>query len=212
MVQRSTHPPAWYPDPEDPARIRRWNGKAWTDDVRPLPDWLRTLRLAPGPEAKVRRTGQRLWMTSAALLLIGTLLMIVLSGADDSAERIDDRNFLTLANTRCAQTETAVVSPNRQPREGLAEARRIEALATGWEAMVVDLRALPLDPVDAPKVDRWLRAWNGWTSLGREYADALRADDQVEADAVLRRSQVQNATMTRFALVNGMDDCLFRTG
>lgn len=177
-----------------------------------MPDWLRTLRLSPGPDARVRRTGQRLWVTSAALLLVGALLMIFLGGADDQAERIDDRNFLRLANARCARTETAVVSPNRQRREGVAEARRIEALATGWEAMVVDLRALPLDPADAPKVDRWLRAWNGWTSLGREYADALRAEDEVEADAVLRRSSAENAVMTRFALVNGMNDCLFRTG
>ncbi len=138
--------------------------------------------------------------------------MLVLGSADDGADRIDDRAFLASANARCVRTEQAVVNPNRRPLTGDAEARRIDALATGWEAMVVDLRALPLAAEDAPKVDRWLRAWNEWTTHGRQYADALRAGDKSTASEILRQSQTENATMSRFAVVNGVNDCLFATG
>ena len=145
------------------------------------------------------------------MLSIGAALMLALGAGGDEADRIDDRRFLELANARCAATEKAVVGPNRRPLDGAAEARRIDALATGWEAMVLDLRVLPVATADAPKVDRWLRAWDQWTAHGRDYADALRAKDKPAADEVLRASQAENTTMSRFALLNGMDDCLFRT-
>lgn len=137
---------------------------------------------------------------------------MVLGSAGDGADRIGDRAFLASANARCVRTEKAVVNPNRQSLTGDAEARRIDALATGWEAMVVDLRALPLAADDAPEVDRWLRAWNQWTTHGRQYADALRDGDERAASEILRQSQTENATMSRFALVNGVNDCLFATG
>ncbi|MBW3615842.1 MAG: DUF2510 domain-containing protein, partial [Actinobacteria bacterium] len=94
MPARS-HPPAWYPDPKDPARVRRWDGRAWTNDVRPLPEWLRTLRLSAGPAVQASRSSRGLWATSAALLVLGALLMVILgtSGDDDEA-RIDDAAFI----------------------------------------------------------------------------------------------------------------------
>lgn len=157
------------------------------------------------------RTGRRLWLTSAALLALGAIAMVYLGTAGEEADRIGDRDFVRSANARCAETGTAVVRPNSERIDGAAEARRIEALATGWEAMVVDLRRLPVREEDAPRVDRWLRAWDRWTGHGRQYADALRREDDEAADRILRRSEAENATMTRFALVNGMNDCLFRT-
>ena len=33
-----TVPPGWYPDPADPARLRRWDGEGWTTDVVPVAD------------------------------------------------------------------------------------------------------------------------------------------------------------------------------
>jgi hypothetical protein len=32
--------PAWYADPDDPARIRYWDGRAWTSEWRPRPTWV----------------------------------------------------------------------------------------------------------------------------------------------------------------------------
>lgn len=210
-MRRSSHPPAWYPDPHDPARIRRWNGRTWTDDVRPLPDWLRTLRLSPGPPNRVPRTSSRLWATSAALLLIGAVLMAMLGTSRDDVDRLQDKAFIASANDRCAATEVSVITPNRRHLDGAAEAARIDALAAGWETMIDDLRQLPRTPEDAPKIDRWLRSWDQWTTNGRAYADALRARDEREATRVLERSEPHNAAKTRFALVNGMNDCLFGT-
>lgn len=103
------------------------------------------------------------------------------------------------------------MEPNSEPRDGAAEARRIDALATGWEAMVSDLRALPVRQGDAPAVDSWLRAWDRWTGFGRQYADALRRGDDDAASQILRLSEAENSTMTRFSLANGMSNCLFRT-
>ena len=153
----------------------------------------------------------RLWATSAALLLLGGLMMAFLGSRDDDADRFADSRFVAQANARCAATELEVVTPNRGHLDGPAEARRIDRLATGWEQMVDDLRALPRTSADAPKIDRWLRAWDQWTALGHQYADALREEDEAEAASILRSSEVQNATMTRVALVNGMNDCLFRS-
>lgn len=31
--------PAWYPDPEDPVRLRHWNGRGWDPRRRTLPAW-----------------------------------------------------------------------------------------------------------------------------------------------------------------------------
>lgn len=157
------------------------------------------------------QSGRSLWLTSAVLLALGGILMVYLRTAGEEEDRIGDRHFVEMANARCAETGAAVVRPNSEPRDGAAETRRIDALATGWETMVADLRTLRVRDADAPRVDRWLGAWDRWTSLGRQYADALRRGDDEAVERILRRSEAENAAMTRFALVNGMDDCLFRT-
>ncbi|MBQ9916760.1 MAG: DUF2510 domain-containing protein, partial [Microbacterium sp.] len=35
MTDTPTPPDGWYPDPAGSGGLRRWNGTAWTDDVRP---------------------------------------------------------------------------------------------------------------------------------------------------------------------------------
>ncbi|MBW3556379.1 MAG: DUF2510 domain-containing protein [Actinobacteria bacterium] len=205
------HPPAWYPDPKDPARIRRWDGRAWTSDVRPLPEWLRTLRLSPGPAGRSSRSNRGLWATSAALLALGALVMVILDGSGDVDEgRINDTGFVRQANRRCAQAQQEVVEPNRKAQKGVSQARRVEALASGWEQMVSDLRRLDVGRQDRAKVDRWLRAWDSWTRLGHDYAAALDADDSASAQQVLERSRPSKQEISRFAYVNGMNACIFR--
>lgn len=195
-----SHPPAWYPDPGHPDRIRRWDGRAWTGDVRPLPAWLRTVRLSPGPPVKVPRTSRLLWITSAALLLTGALMMLVLDrGATDDPDRIGDRAFAKAADARCAGT-----------REAIGKNRDIGDRTAAWETMVDDLRRLDVEGADAAAVDRWLRAWDRWIALGRDYGDAVGAGDRAGARDILERSQVPNRAMTRFAAVNGMYACVFR--
>jgi hypothetical protein len=209
VVQRS-HPPAWYPDPDHPGRVRRWNGRAWTGDVRPIPDWLRTLRLSPGPVGRVPRTSRWLWATSAALFTLGAVLMLAIGATGDDADRIGDRVFARRANERCAQAATEVVDPNRRPLKGADEVARNERLADGWAQMVADLRRLPVAEADAPRVDSWLTAWDRWTSLGHDYADALRSRNEDDANAVAVRAQVPKLVINRFAVVNGIGACVFR--
>ena len=189
------HPPAWYPDPEHPGRIRRWDGRSWTDDVRPVPTWLRTLRLSPGPTARVPTASRRLWITSAACLLLGALFLLVLgrSGSPDP-DRIGDRRFASAADDRCA----AVAADER------------EELIGEWGRMVDDLRALPVADADTAAVDRWLRSWDRSIALTAERAEALAEGDEQEAGRLLDEREAHDATRIRFALVNGMNRCLFR--
>jgi hypothetical protein len=199
-VPRPSHPPAWYPDPGHPDRIRRWDGRAWTGEVRPLPTWLRTLQLSPGPPVKVPRTSRLLWGTSGALLVVGAVLLLALGrGAAADVDRIDDRTYAEAADERCARTGRAIAAD-----------RDTEDRTAAWEAMVDDLRELPVAEADAPAVDRWLRAWDEWTELGHDYAAAKAVDDDAGARQILADSQEPNARMTRFATVNGLDRCIFR--
>ncbi|HVF32820.1 MAG TPA: DUF2510 domain-containing protein [Acidimicrobiales bacterium] len=195
MPSPSTHPPAWYPDPDHPDRIRRWDGRSWTGDVRPLPAWLRTLRLSPGPTARVPRGSRRLWMISAACLLAGGMFLLVLSrGEITDPDRLSDRTFTKAADQRCAAVDAS------EPA----------ALLDDWAGLVDDLRDLPVATVDEAAVDRWLRAWERSIDLGRDRLTAMDAGDDDAADRAVQRRQGPEATRIRFALVNGMNACLFR--
>ena len=226
------HPPAWYRDPRDPARVRRWDGAAWTDEVRPVPDWLRSVQLSPGPAASPasstggRRGGRgpswfsrgpasgttrRLWWTSAALLLGGALVMAFLALGEPTPDpdRLGDRSFARAADARCAATGAALGEGIGRVLEGDAEVARIERITSAWEATAAELRALPVDPADARRVEQWLRTWDGWVGLGHDYADALRRGSDAEARDILDEAAGPQATLRRFAVVNGMDDCAF---
>ena len=220
------HPPAWYRDPRDPARVRRWDGSSWTDEVRPLPDWLRTLQLSPGPAAgaPVRRrpasrlvtpavagSTRRLWWTSAALLVAGGLVMAFLGLGERTSDpdRLGDRAFAEAADERCAATGASLGDGDVRVLEGPEEVARIERITSAWEATAVDLRALPVAPADARRVEVWLTTWDRWVDLGHEYAEALRTGDDRSADAALDAATAPQASLRRFAVVNGMDDCAF---
>lgn len=204
------HPPAWYPDPGHPERLRRWNGRAWTDELRPVPPWLRSVRLSPGPTARVPRTSRRLWATSAVLLALGAVLMLVLGrGGATDLDRIDDRRFASAAEARCDATARSL--PERDGTRGSdAELGRIETRTVVWDEMVQDLRALPVAGPDTARVDRWLDEWDRWTALRHDYVTARRDGDEAEATRLLRQAQVPHAAVVRFALVNGMNACVFR--
>jgi hypothetical protein len=225
------HPPAWYRDPRDPARVRRWDGTAWTDEVRPLPDWLRTLQLSAGPAASSRSgsasgrggkmrtvagtgggSSRMLWWTSAALLLAGGLVMAFLGLGErtEDPDRLDDRSFARAADDRCAATGSALGTGIGRVLEGDAEVARIERITSAWELTAVDLRALPVAPADARKVDAWLDTWDRWVRLGHDYAEGLRAGDDVATREAFDAAAAPKAELRRFAVVNDMDDCAFR--
>lgn len=172
---------------------------------------MRALQLSPGPPARVRRTTSGLWATSAVLLVVGAgLYAAVDRGEPPGPGGISDISFVAAANARCAQTAKGVVEANRQPLSGEAEVARYQRLASGWEAMVADLRDLPIAPTDAAAVDGWLQAWDRWTSLGHDYANAMAARDEAEASSIIERSRIPKKAMTDFADANALDACIFR--
>jgi hypothetical protein len=71
-------PPAgWYPDPTDPARERRWDGTAWTEDLRD-----RTVEPAAGRS----RRGRLIAASVAAVLVVGGVVVAWQQlGAEDDA-------------------------------------------------------------------------------------------------------------------------------
>lgn len=172
---------------------------------------MRTLRLSPGPPARVRHTTNALWATSAVLMAVGAGLLAAVDRAESSGPgTISDAGFVASANARCAQTAERVVEPNRKPLSGDAEVARYERLASGWQAMVGDLRDIPIAPADAAAVDGWLQAWDRWTSLGHDYAEAMAAHDEAAASSIIERSRIPKSAMTAFAADNAIDACIFR--
>lgn len=188
-----------------------------------MPDWLRTLQLSPGPAAGGARkpsprlgavgggSPRRLWWTSAALLLTGGLVMAFLGFGERTADpdRLGDRSFARAADERCQATGKALGSEAGRALEGPAEVERIAGITAAWEATAVDLRALPVAPEDARRVEVWLTTWDRWVGLGYDYAEALRTGSSVEAEAILDEAEAPKESLRRFAVVNEMDDCAF---
>lgn len=206
-----TRPPAWYPDPRDPGRLRRWDGRAWTSDTRPFPSWLRTLDLAAGPSqhrSAVNRTIRRLWISSVVCLVLALALLDVLGGGSTVVERISDRRFAAAANAACSRTEAIDLEPNSRPLRGVAEIERVRGLVEAQERLVDELRALPVAAADQRAVDGWLAAWDAWTTAGHRYAQASAAGDEAQARAVSERSRVPKLHIDAFARANGMPQCV----
>ena len=145
------------------------------------------------------------------MLLAGGLVMAFLGLGEptDDPDRLGDRTFARAADARCASTGSSLGGDLGEVIEGDAEVARIERITTAWERTAVDLRAMPVSPEDARRVEQWLTTWDRWVALGHEYADALRTGADDEADAILDEAAGPQATLRRFALVNDMDDCAF---
>jgi hypothetical protein len=179
--------------------------------VRPLPEWLQTVRLSPGPPGRLPHAPRRLWFISAGCLALGALFALALGQVTASSDgRIGDRHFVAQANARCARTEADVIGPNSDPKSGDLEAERIETITRAWDQMVVDLAAIDVQPADRGRVEEWLAAWGEWTAVSHEYADALAGGDDRVARKVLARGEAPRRTIGRFAYVNGMNACVFR--
>ena len=152
-----------------------------------------------------------MWWTSAALLLAGGLVMAFLGFSEPTADpdRLGDRTFARAADDRCAATGSELGDGVGKVLEGDAEVARIERITSAWERTAVDLRAMPVAPADARRVEQWLTTWDRWVELGHEYAEALRVGADEDARSILDEAAAPQATLRRFAVVNGMDDCAF---
>ncbi len=208
-MARRAHPPAWYPDPRDPARLRRWNGRTWTAETRPFPDWLRTLRLSPGPGRRGRSRTRRLWMASGALLMAACAFLWFVEVPDRlEHDRFHDRAFVSQANTVCAAVAGTVYANNRHHSDEVDDADRLRQLDDGWRHMLDDLDALPTAPAATAKINGWLSEWREVVRLLGVYATEITESGRPTA-ATSRALNRAKHDVDRFAYANGLSSCLF---
>jgi hypothetical protein len=137
------------------------------------------------------------------------MMLLLGRGTEADPDRIGDRTFAQAATDRCADTRRAL--PERTGRRSTAtELRALEDRTLAWERMVDDLRELPVAGADTALVDVWLRSWDRWTALQHDYVAAVEDGDEAEANRIVGAARTPHALITRFALVNGMNDCVFR--
>lgn len=209
-----SHPPAWYPDPGHGELLRRWDGRAWTDDVRPLPAWMRTLPLADGPRGRRPhlRAARVLWIASATCVVSALAAMgVVGNDALRGTQHVSDRTFLARAAGACARADRVGIRPNLEPHRGESDVAYYERLLDAQEALVDELRDLPVAAADQAAVDTWIVYWDAWTTSGSRYVQALADGDEQRAEVASDQSRDAKAAIDAFASANGIPDCiLFR--
>lgn len=209
-----THPPAWYPDPYRPDQLRRWDGAAWTDDVRAVPPWVGgATRLAEGPppprfRGRLRNrptAARRLWSASAITLVFALLLGLSLPSALRTAEeeRVEDPRFLASASVACDRANRDALQPFRA-----GDGSDPDGLATALEGLVADLRAIDVAPGDRAVAERWIADWQLLVTTGHRQAEAIEDDDEALARRLNDENLVTRSRINRFAYANGLTACV----
>lgn len=204
-------PPGWYRDPTAPDRARRWNGRSWTADVRPVPPWLGApseLRTGPHPRIRPPRrpSTHALWMASMTFAVLAMFAMVVVRFPSTSAGPVvADRTFIRAAAEVCSSGQQGIAAIE----DGLDRRERLNALVGVVRPMVARLAQVPVKEADRAPVEQWLAAWREFVELGEAEAEALADDDVVAADELERRASRPKAEVDRFALTNGLSPCVF---
>jgi len=128
------------------------------------------------------------------------------------APRISDPAFEAAATTVCRRyatifdtATTLSKTPSPQDSAGL-----LDSIASSFDTMVGELRALSVAPADRAAVDNWLAQWDAYDAYGHRYATAVRAgtDGQLVAADSARIGQLRR-TRNGFARANHMSGCAF---
>jgi len=80
---RSTTPPGWYPDWDNPDQQRYWNGTEWTDHAMPHPRETADASSPRSPSAVDAPNTLWLAIGGAALLVAGIAIGAMVAGGDD---------------------------------------------------------------------------------------------------------------------------------
>jgi len=222
-----THAAGWYADPDDPALIRYWDGRAWTEQRRPRPSWAGPGRSGPvgagGAPATPdpRRARRRRWLFGALTgvgavgLLAGLVLLVTAPKVHVPARSVRDRAFTRSANELCRAMMPAVreqrpqLGSHQTPASARRLADQVDHTASSLSSVEADLRGLPVAPADRPEVERWLDDWNEYVAVGHRYADALRTGNEARYNEVAAEGDRPGRSVYVFAVANGMRECTF---
>lgn len=212
--------PGWYTDPMDPALIRYWDGRAWTDRLRPRPAWAPPLddEAAARHVAAMQRRRRR-WAQGVGTLLVGALVVLTLFAIRGDVPAVPERTvadtrFTEAANGLCARRlpdirkQPPQPGGDERPSADEAFARRVERTADDLAELVVDLRALPVASADRPDVEGWFRQWDVFVNVGHRYADAIRTAGNRTRIEVASEGDAPSRRIYAFAMANGMPDCV----
>lgn len=69
-----TPPPQWFPDPQNPAQMRYWDGAAWTAHVQPNPQAVQQEPFVPVSQSRSSSdTVKKVVLTLLAIALLGAV-------------------------------------------------------------------------------------------------------------------------------------------
>lgn len=154
---------------------------------------------------------------ACAVLTVGLgARYLLFTSADDAAARqaprISDTAFEQRATDVCrryAQVFDTATTLSKEPSQ--AEAGDfLDGIATTFDVIVGELRAIPVAPADQGAVGAWLADWDAYDAYGHRYAAAVRAG--AERDLVATDSSRIGALRRRrngFARANHMSSCAF---
>ena len=201
------HPPAWYHDPHVTGQLRRWDGKGWTNDVRPIPGWMRGLTLAPSPPPTAGllarpMLARRLWTASTVTLALALLILLSLLSTMRSqlveGEEVNDPRFLAGAAAVC----------DRYSRDLTQAGGDATATAEVTRRLIAELRDVEVVAEHADAVGRWLAAWDARADAVGGYAEAVAGDDRAQAARLSNLGAAAGIEINRFSYANGLQACV----
>jgi hypothetical protein len=167
---------------------------------------------------KIRMPRRRIWWVFAAIAVLCAVLVVLIGQALQppavGPRVLTDDHFVQAANALCAST-----MPTLRPADGgdfgnavtpLQAATQIDKASAGLDTLATKLAALPIAPVDQPRITTWLAGWSRYDNMGRQYAAELRTEASTgKAPPVLKAAAAVAKTADDFARANGLNACLF---
>ncbi|MFI5042178.1 MAG: hypothetical protein ACHQNA_10085 [Acidimicrobiales bacterium] len=132
--------------------------------------------------------------------------------AVNRAPRITDTAFEQHAQQVCKRYASAFdtqTTLSKQPTQQQS-ADFLETIAKTFDAMVVELRAIPVAPADQARVSAWLDDWEAYNAFGHQYATAVRAGAEQQL-IVHDSARIGDLRRRRngFAKANHLSSCVF---
>lgn len=159
------------------------------------------------------RVGRGLAIAVVAAIVVMWLYVFSGAAAQNTPDKLDDTEFTTAAEIRCAQAaeDLDALPPAAEADSATARAAVLDEANLLLVDMAADLGALEVDnDRDRELVDLWLADWRTFIEDRGDYADELRVDDEAELLVTARGGRQISLTIDRFAAagINNMESCM----